>query len=264
LERRRVANVLPVRCLLAAAAVLVAAACGAEQADNTHTPGLDGSARGLDRSPFEMAGASQNGGSTTIPGVGPTLAVPTSIDPITGEAAVLGQQPPSKGGPDPFLIEPDPQTPFTVPKRTTTTPTTSTTTTSTTLPPTTTTTTIPPTAPILKPVDQITSLCGMSDSLRSFGTLLVNPSLSVQGSVDYIRIALDRYLQVAPEPTKVHVTNVRAMILFTADTVAAADFDLKNPTVQALVQNLGSGGGDYETFRQSVLFISNYNRLVCR
>lgn len=239
--------------ILLAAAVVIGA-CGTPQTDSrAQGPEVPGDARPVDRSPFSMVNPTTTSGPTTIPGAGPTLYLPTTIDPLTGEAAVEGELPPSQGGPS---VNRDPNAPkYTVPRRTTTT-------TTTTSPPT--TTSQPPLRWFEMPLPgAITSVCGFSRSVRSAGNLLIDPSESVPNAVAKVRVSLARYRNVAPSEIQAQITIVTDSILSIAAAVEGAGYRLNDPSVVQMIQRVRSGQGEFAAFPQSFATVSAYEKFVC-
>lgn len=246
--------------LIVLAVGFVAIACGSQSVDTTATPGITDEDRSIDRSPFEMAGPKDQSGSTTIPGVGPTLVVPTSIDPSTGETAVLGQLPPSEGGPDPFTAQPPggPSTPFTLPKPTTTT----------TIPPppttTTTTTTIPlPTQIEVPDVATITGICGLYRVVTSLRLVLVSEDLDLRDLTAGINAAMNRYSELAPPEVASAVGIVFDGMRRILDTLASNGHDLQHPAVQAIIGQAVDHRPPFEAFEFSNQLLRNYERQHC-
>jgi len=245
--------------LVVTAFALAISACGEEQRDaSTSTPGADRTERDIDMSPFEMPGAGEPGPSTTIPGPGPTLAVPTSVDPATGEVAVLGQKPPSKGGPDPFRIEPDQNTPFTIPKKTTTT----TSTTTTTIPPTTTSTTTTIPERFLPPTQSISSVCGL---VRSITTVFRpgDDQRALNGVLPAIVANLAAYSSFAPADLKPDVDAIQAVVQRLNGFYQTSGQNPYDPALQGHLGLISAGLPPYQELRVNLLHIGAWESSNC-
>lgn len=239
-------------------AALVISACGATTTSDT-TPGISDKERKVDRSKFEMAQPDATTASTTIPGAGPTLVVPTSINPTTGEAAVLGQKPPSQGGPDPFTAEPQggPNTPFTIPKSTTTVPRTTTT------PPPPTTVPVPPAAPLSPPNPAAPSLCGFAEYFRSLIAIIFNPVDNLPTVLAGVRGALAVYRSAVPAQVADDFAVFSAGINDLIAELEQVGFDSTNPTFQATMAELVQKSPSHATFTDAFSRIAFVEAAQC-
>lgn len=100
-------------------------------------------------------------------------------------------------------------------------------------------TTAPPREPVLLPVEQITSVCGLAFVLSSYGTLFENPEVDAREAVDGIRTNLDRYVEVAEDEVRAAVETVAEESDELLDQFEASGYDRSLPLFQDLVDGQG-------------------------
>lgn len=224
--------------------------CGERGQETTEAVGPIGEGRTVDTSPFQMANPTTTSGATTVPGPGPTLYRPTTTDPSTGEAAVVGELPPSQGGPMPGqrrrtdgIRRPAPTS--------------------------TTTTTAPPMPdPViagefnLVDTASITSVCGMTSSVVSF---FAAPDVSRSMTVAPLLLAnMDRYVEVAPGDLVGDVVEIRRVVQLLVDLYAEGGGQLEYPPLATVVEQLRVAQPPYDRVAQSLIRARAVERLLCR
>lgn len=224
-------------------AVTAVTACGRSASDAGGTPGFSSKERSVDtKSPFEMANPTTTAGPTTIPGSGPTLPLPTTTDPVTGESAVVGELPPSR-------------TPTSAAAGTPGAP-------ATTVPRSTTTTSLPST-PFLPDPAQIQTICGVVLTLRTFGAVLTNPALDLPTTIVRVRAILDRFQQVSPPEVRSQMLRVREVVNTLADALNRAGDQVNDPAFRDQIGAALSGAPPYQGFTGVVDEIAQYEALKC-
>jgi len=128
---------------------------------------------------------------------------------------------------------------------------------------TTTTTTTPDVRPVIRRAGEITDLCGLTRAITSGGTLLREPTLDVVSTHNEIKASLDRFVVVSPPEWLGRVTLVRDVIFRIADAAAAAGYDVRDPGVQQLVDDVANGRGEYRRFLDVVDEIYQLERSAC-
>lgn len=124
---------------------------------------------------------------------------------------------------------------------------TTTTTTTTTTMPTTTTTTIP-TAVAMPPPDDISSICGMNDSIFTFQLIWTDPSIDVQKVAEQLQSNMNRYLAVSPPELRDEVDGLRNGIITMAGQLREAGWNTNDPAVRQLLRAIESQQPPFEQF----------------
>jgi len=123
-----------------------------------------------------------------------------------------------------------------------------TTTTSTTT--TTTTTTTLPDRPIVRPEEEIDSLCGMIESLESLQLVFMGQTSDAEGVMSRALASFDRYVAVSPPERLADVLGVRASLVTLTNVLRSSGWDSSAPAVQRSVVAIRDQQPPFEDFQQ--------------
>lgn len=235
----------PIRHVAVLAAVLVAvvAACGrSSEESGGGAVGYSDREPSTTAAPFQMAEPSTTQGPTTIPGPGPTLYLPTTTNPATGEVGFAGEPPPSQGGRDPNVAR-QPTRPRNSRGPTTT------------RPPTTTTTLPRPGYPE-RPLPPSSGFCGSTRYLQSLVSIFTVDGLDIRAVTDEAATVLPRIQAVAPTPLRPDVDTVVGTVRQLVDDLIAANYDARDAGVRAKVQAIVDAAPQWRGF------LDSFNRML--
>lgn len=185
------------------------------------TPGLDGSVPTTARA---SSRSSTTTGSTATPG----SSDPSTSDPVATTVA-------------PGSPTTDPYVPFTMAEAVTSPgattiprPSRTVATTTTTTPPPAPPTTLPA-VPILKPPGAIGSICGMSEAIGSFSSIVFHPEYATPEVVAKMRDNLGQYQSSAPPGVSAQVNIIVSNVLQLLAAIEATGFDVNGPAAQQIL-----------------------------
>lgn len=223
--------------------VLALAACGRSANEAGGTPGFSSKDRTVDtKSPFEMANPTTTAGPTTIPGAGPTLPLPTTTDPVTGESAVVGELPASRTPKSSSSRNTSDSSPY--------------------APPVVVTTTTTPTQPIPAPPDG--TFCGFSAYLQSMISVLTNPALDSRSVMTAAMPIVRRMQALAPVGARPDVDIVVQRVQALVDLLASQGWNVNSPDFRAATNPLIAGAPEVQPFIAAFDRVSFAEAAVCR
>lgn len=120
-----------------------------------------------------------------------------------------------------------------------------------------------PTEVQLRATANISSLCGISQELRSFVNLQNDPTLDAEGLTKQLLANLDRYVEVAPADARDNVVTIRAAVQQIVGTLEAAGWNATDPQFTYAIESIGSSRPPYEDFLDVFTRVQAADDAVC-
>ena len=128
----------------------------------------------------------------------------------------------------------------------------------------TTTAPAPPSGPEVLSVSAITSICGMSRSVGSFGLFRDQPASDILAEIDEIQQSLRRYAEIAPAEIRQPAESAQRLINGLANEVRAAQGDMSAGQLPALIEGARSGTGPYGGVVDAMAQIATWEESNCK